>query len=111
MSTVTQEPTIALPVHDQTGLPLTYDVAYLFPHQGEWTEADYWALPERQRIIELAEGRLCIPPMPTDSHQRIEIYQLLDTTYRQIATYTDTDQIQTPLLPGFSLHGAEIFSE
>ncbi len=212
MSTVRQEPTIALPVHDQTGLPLTYDVAYLFPHQGEWTEADYWALPERQRIIELAEGRLCIPPMPTDSHQRIvgnlyailraffqqhdlgrvriaplpvrlwqgkirepdvivmlnthldrvdihgrfweptdliievlspgtaetdrvtkmdeyaqaaipeywivvpqnqpiEIYKLLDTTYRQIATYTNTDQIQTPLLPGFSLHVAEIFSE
>ncbi len=32
-------------------------------------------------------------------------------TDREIVTYTDTDQIQTPLLPGFNLNVAEIFRE
>ena len=44
-------------------------------------------------------------------NRTIEIYQLLDTTDREIVTYTDTDQIQTPLLPGFNLNVAEIFRE
>ena len=43
----------------------------LFPRQGEWTEADYFKLPETNRIIELSEGRLIITPSPTDQHQKI----------------------------------------
>jgi len=43
----------------------------LFPRQGEWTEDDYFnLLPESNRIIELSEGRLIIPPSPTSLHQR-----------------------------------------
>jgi Uma2 family endonuclease len=44
-------------------------VALLFPFEGEWTEADYLALPETNRIVELSEGRLVIPEMPSFSHQ------------------------------------------
>jgi Uma2 family endonuclease len=51
--------------------PLTYDVALLFPRQGTWSEPDYWALPETNRIIELAEGTLVVPAMPTTEHQDI----------------------------------------
>jgi Uma2 family endonuclease len=51
--------------------PLTYAVAELFPRQGEWTEADYWPFAERNRIIELSEGELVVPPMPTTEHQMI----------------------------------------
>ncbi len=60
---------------------LTREVALLFPRQGEWTEHDYWALPERSRIIELSEGRLIVPPMPTTEHQDIvgNIYFALRT--------------------------------
>ncbi|BCX03927.1 MAG: hypothetical protein KatS3mg053_1865 [Candidatus Roseilinea sp.] len=47
-----------------------WDVAYLFPAQGEWTEEDYFALPDNTRV-ELVEGRLERLPMPTTSHQRI----------------------------------------
>jgi len=43
----------------------------LFPRQGEWTEADYFRLPETNRIIELSEGRLIITPAPTTQHQQI----------------------------------------
>jgi hypothetical protein len=35
---------------------LTREVALLFPRQGEWTERDYWALPESKRIIERLRG-------------------------------------------------------
>ena len=50
---------------------LTYEVAELFPPRGQWTETDYWPLAEHNRIIELSEGELILPPMPTTEHQRI----------------------------------------
>jgi Uma2 family endonuclease len=48
---------------------LTTQVALLFPRQGEWTEAEYLTLPETNRIVELSDGRLVVPDMPTDPHQ------------------------------------------
>jgi Uma2 family endonuclease len=55
-----------------------WEVARLFPVQGEWTEEDYFSLPDNTRV-ELVEGRLEWLPMPTTSHQRILafIYGLL----------------------------------
>lgn len=55
-----------------------WEVAYLFPAQGEWTEEDYFALPDNTRF-ELADGRLERLPMPTTSHHRIVafLYRLL----------------------------------
>ena len=44
-------------------------IAELFPPQGQWTEADYFALPETNRIIELANGELSMPPAPGIGHQ------------------------------------------
>lgn len=49
----------------------TIEIANLFPKQGEWTEADYFRLPESNKIIELSEGRLIISPSPTTQHQMI----------------------------------------
>jgi Uma2 family endonuclease len=43
----------------------------IFPRQGEWTESDYFKLPETNKIIELSEGRLIISPAPTTQHQEI----------------------------------------
>ncbi len=51
--------------------PLTYTVAELFPAPGEWTEEDYLPLTERNRIVELSQGELIVPPMPTTEHQEI----------------------------------------
>jgi hypothetical protein len=45
------------------------EILDLFPRQGQWTEADYLALPETNRIVELSEGRVVILEVPTDSHQ------------------------------------------
>lgn len=44
-------------------------VAELFPPQGQWTERDYFALPDTNHYVELSEGRLIVPPLPTRSHQ------------------------------------------
>lgn len=44
-------------------------VAELYPPQGQWTEEDYFSLPDTNRYLELSEGRLIMPPHPTRSHQ------------------------------------------
>jgi Uma2 family endonuclease len=44
-------------------------VAELFPPQGQWTEEDYFALPDRNRYVELSEGEVIVPPHPTNRHQ------------------------------------------
>ncbi len=50
---------------------LTTKIACLFPKQGDWTESDYFRLPETNRIVELSEGRLIITPSPTEQHQMV----------------------------------------
>jgi Uma2 family endonuclease len=47
-----------------------WEVAYLFPAQGTWTEEEYLSLPGN-RIVELSSGFLEVLPMPTTSHQMI----------------------------------------
>jgi Uma2 family endonuclease len=44
-------------------------VAELFPPQGQWTEEDYFALPDTNRYVELYDGELVMPPHPTFRHQ------------------------------------------
>ena len=48
---------------------VTFQVAELFPAQGEWAESDYFSLPDTNRLMELNEGLLIMPPHPTQSHQ------------------------------------------
>jgi Uma2 family endonuclease len=58
---------------------LMVEVAQLWPRRGQWTEADYFALPDTNRYIELSEGELIMPPHPTETHQRIvgDVYVML----------------------------------
>lgn len=60
---------------------LTLAVVELYPPQGEWSEEDYFNLPDTNRYIELSEGRLFMPPHPTYMHQRalLELYARLRT--------------------------------
>jgi Uma2 family endonuclease len=57
------------------------EIAQLWPRQGEWTEEDYFALPDTNRFIELSEGKIIIPPHPTRSHQSAlkELFVLMRT--------------------------------
>jgi len=49
---------------------LAVEVAQLWPPRGQWTEADYFALPDTNRFVELSEGELIMPPHPTHTHQQ-----------------------------------------
>lgn len=48
----------------------TWEVARLFPLQGNWTEEEYLALGSNQ-LVEFSHGYLEVLPMPTTSHQAI----------------------------------------
>lgn len=59
---------------------LLRDLAGVLPRQGTWTAADYcWLTDHTNRLIELADGRLEVLPLPTEEHQRIvlALYRLL----------------------------------
>jgi Uma2 family endonuclease len=51
----------------------TWDIAQLFPLQGQWSESEYLAL-DTNHLIELTDGALDFLPMPTLFHQRIVAY-------------------------------------
>jgi Uma2 family endonuclease len=55
-------------IHEPTITPTIVD---LLPAPGEWTEAFYYIVSERGRLVELSDGNLEILPMPTDYHQLI----------------------------------------
>jgi Uma2 family endonuclease len=51
-----------------------WEIAYLFPPQGSWTEDDYLALEDHYGShvrVELCNGRLEVLPVPTEPHQLI----------------------------------------
>ncbi len=76
---------------------LTLQVAELFPKQGEWTEDGYFALPDTNRLMELTEGRLIMPPHPTRSHQYavLELAVLL----REFVRRRDLGEVYVAPLP------------
>ncbi len=63
---------------------LVTEIAQLWPLQGEWTEADYFALPDTNRLIELSEGNLIMPPHPTSTHQRV-----VGMLYRSMSAFVE----------------------
>lgn len=58
----------------------TWEIAVLFPHQGHWTESDYFALDGLREgayaQLELSNGRLEVLTMPTELHQAILFFLL-----------------------------------
>jgi Uma2 family endonuclease len=51
----------------------TWDVAYLFPTQGNWSEDEYLAL-QTNHLVEFSNGFLEVLPMPTTSHQALVFF-------------------------------------
>ncbi|MGP0068701.1 MAG: Uma2 family endonuclease [Isosphaeraceae bacterium] len=50
-----------------------WEIARLFPKQGEWSEEEFFSLPNNHKI-EFSDGRLEFLPMPTIYHQLILQY-------------------------------------
>lgn len=75
MEALVHKPTRSLQLDEPT-----WDIAYLFPRQGQWTIAEYLELEGRNnRHIEFSAGRIEILPMPTALHQIFlqNLYRLL----------------------------------
>ena len=68
------------PVRESSKSEPTWEIARLFPPQGEWSEGEYFAL-NTNRLIEFSDGRLEFLPMPTIFHQLIMkfIFMQLDS--------------------------------
>jgi Uma2 family endonuclease len=47
---------------------LTWEIAHLFPAQGDWSEEEYLALGGN-RLVEFSDGFVEVLPVPTTSHQ------------------------------------------
>ncbi len=56
----------------QLGQP-TWEIATLFPNQGDWSEHEYLHL-NTSRLIEFVDGTLEVLPMPTELHQFIAAF-------------------------------------
>jgi Uma2 family endonuclease len=59
-----------------------WEIAVLFPAQGQWTEAEYLALQRRSNLlVELSDGYIEVLPMPSPFHQRVVrfLFRLLET--------------------------------
>src|SRR5438045_4086665 len=76
----------------------TWEVAYLFPPQGAWTEDDFWALGsvyDGVPRVELSQGRLEVLPVPTEIHQFIRLF-----FYELLKAFTKTHAPGTVLVSG-----------
>jgi Uma2 family endonuclease len=66
--------TITVPVPDDHAEP-AWEVALLFPAQGEWSEDDYlWLTDHTRRLAEFTDGHIEVLPMPTDAHQCMVLF-------------------------------------
>jgi Uma2 family endonuclease len=70
---------LAVPRTSQPGEP-AWEVAMLFPFQGDWTEEEYLGL-DTSRLVELSDGCIEVLPMATIFHQLIVRFlaRLLET--------------------------------
>lgn len=92
MSVVAQSPTHV--VSDE--LEPAWEVAYLFPPQGRWSEADHIRLDNNAtRRIELVDGRIEVLTVPTELHQRILLY-----FYEALRLFIRTRQLGMVLTSG-----------
>lgn len=76
---------------------LALEVAELYPPQEEWTEEDYFALPETNRYVELSGGKLIMPPHPTNRHQKAVLE--LAVRLRQFVRERDLGEVWIAPLP------------
>ncbi len=75
----------------------TWEIAQLFPAQGDWSEEEYFAL-ETKRLVEYSDGFLDILPTPTIFHQLI-----LQFLYSQLDAFVAANDLGTVVLAGYKV--------
>lgn len=61
-----------------------WEIAHLFPAQGQWSEEEYLAL-DSNRLVEFSDGFIEVLPVPTTTHQLIAgyLYELIIALVRE----------------------------
>jgi Uma2 family endonuclease len=73
-----------------------WQIARLFPAQGEWTEESYLSFTESlSQCCELVDGRVEVPEMPTKTHQQI-VHALLTAFLTYLQLRRSGDAIAAP---------------
>jgi Uma2 family endonuclease len=76
---------------------LTWEIARLFPAQGDWSEEEYFALDSNHRV-EYADGFLEFLPMPTIFHQLI-----LQFLYEELKSFVATRAMGMVVISGYKI--------
>ncbi len=75
----------------------TWEIARLFPPQGQWSEEEFFALPTNHKI-EFSDGYLEFVPMPTIDHQLI-----LQFLFRELDTFVKAGKLGIVILSGYKV--------
>ncbi|MEO8269138.1 MAG: Uma2 family endonuclease [Aureliella sp.] len=93
-----------MPDSEQRAGEVAWDVATLFPPQGEWSPDEYLSLTDDiVRLVELTDGQLEVLEMPTRSHQQTVLFlisQLSAWCQHHHAGTALTAPIRVQLRPG-----------
>ncbi|CAN5853723.1 Uma2 family endonuclease [soil metagenome] len=85
------DPKTGQPVTDDAPREPAWEVARLFPDQGEWSEEEYLDL-NVNRLVEFSHGSVEVLTMPTTSHQLIVAY-----LYGALLSFASARQLGTVL--------------
>lgn len=73
-----------------------WEIARLFPPQGQWSEGVYLSFTESMsQIVELVDGSIEVPEMPTRTHQRI-VHLLLSMLLEFLGDHKAGDAVAAP---------------
>ncbi len=73
----------------------TWEIATLFPNQGQWSEDEYLAL-NTNRLVEYSDGCLEFLTMPTLSHQLIMLF-----LYEALKAHVSAQELGSVLVAGY----------
>lgn len=84
-------------IRPNTEPELTWEIARLFPAQGEWSEEEFFALDNNHRV-EYSDGFLEFLPMPTIFHQLI-----LQFLYDALKSFVNAGDLGTVVISGYKV--------
>jgi Uma2 family endonuclease len=85
------------PARQESGPELTWEIARLFPAQGDWSEEEYFAL-DSNHFVEYSDGHLEFLPMPTIFHQLI-----LQFLYEKLNSHVRDNELGIVVISGYKV--------
>src|ERR1700722_10613409 len=76
---------------------LTWEIARLFPAQGDWSEEEYFELDNNHRV-EYSDGFLEFLPMPTIFHQL-----MLQFVFKTLGAFVEARELGIVVISGYKV--------